>query len=276
MKKIINLLFAALIATGAAAQQKVSIEVLGHRGGRHEFDENTLSAFKGAYKKGIRSFETDARLTADNELVILHDSSLKRVAGVEMDVEQSTRKEIEPIVTKKGNPILFVDQLAQYFSTTDVHYIEWEMKTKKYTQEQLDIYCDKLYKTVMPSKPKNALYIFSSFDKRSVLTMKRLHPDVECMFITGKPMSSNLIKTVKELGFKRVACKLNGTSRSNMQKAHKAGLIVNLYPGGTIEDFQLAVALGADIICSDRPVGMVKFAKKKMKWVSPHKDIRCR
>lgn len=270
MKRIIITLCAAMMATAAWAQKNVSVEVIGHRGGRQEFEENTLSAFEDACKKGVHSFETDVRLTADNELVIIHDASLKRMTGTDMDVEKSTRDQISKVVTAKGNHIPFADQLAELFSTNDVHYIEWEMKTNNYTQEQLDFYCDKLYKTVMANKPEGALYVFSSFDTRSIKTMQRLHPDAECMFIIGQGMSYELIKTVKDLGLKRVACNINNTTRKSMQNAHKAGLIVNLWPGVAVEDFQLAVSLGADISCSDIPVEVMKFAKKKMKWVSPH------
>ena len=84
------------------AQEKVNVEVIGHRGGRAEFEENTLSAFESAYKKGVHSFETDIRLTADNELVIIHDANLKRVAGKDMNVEESTREQISKIVTENS------------------------------------------------------------------------------------------------------------------------------------------------------------------------------
>ena len=86
-------------------------------------------------------------------------------------------------------------------------------------------------------------------------------------------MSDELIKKVRDLGLKRVACNVAGTSRKSMQNAHKAGLIVNLWPGGCIEDFQLALALGADIACTDIPVELLKFVNKKMKWVSTVNDL---
>lgn len=273
MKRLLSLLCVAIFSTSAIAQSQIAIEVLGHRGGRYEFEENTLSAFNESYKKGVRSYETDIRLTADNELVILHDATLKKIANSDMNVEKSTREQISKMVTIKGNPIPFADQVAEFFSTRDIYYVEWEMKSNKYTQEQLDIYCDKLYKTVMPSKPAGALYIFSSFDKRSIITMKRLHPDAECMFITGEAMSEKLIAAAEELGVKRVACYLNGTTRDGVKKAHKAGLIVNLWPGGSVEDFMLATYLGADIACTDVPVEVLNFLKKKAKWISPHNDL---
>ena len=122
------------------AQQAREIQVIGHRGGRYEFEENTLAAFKGSYEKGVRGYETDIRMTADGELVITHDASLKRMTDVDLDVEKSTRKEIKKVKTKQGNPILFVDELVDYFRGSDIAYIEWEMKSDNYSEEQLKVY----------------------------------------------------------------------------------------------------------------------------------------
>ena len=269
MKKIICILCALLTISSAYAQKQLSIEILGHRGGRYEVDENTLSAFQTSYKRGIRSFETDIRLTADNELLIIHDASLKRTCGVDVDIEKSTRAELAKYKSTKGNPLLFADQLAAFFASRDIHYVEWEMKSNNYTEEQLKFYCDKLYNTVMPSKPAGALYIFSSFDKRAITTMKSLHPDAECMFISSTPVSEKLLAAADELGVKRLGARLKGTTYKAMEDAHKKGYIINLWPGGSIEDFQLAVALGADIACTDCPSEVLNFVKKKMKWVTP-------
>ena len=274
MKRFFYTLCAVVFATTAMAQEIAEIEVIGHRGGRYETDENTLSAFVESYKNGVRSYETDIRLTADNELVISHDASLKRMCSVDDDVEKSTRAELLKYKSLKGNPVLFVDQLAAFYSDKDIRYVEWEMKSNNYTPEQLEFYCDKLYKTVMASKPENALYVFSSFDERAITTMLRLHPDAEGMYLTAQPVCDEVIAKAKSLNVRRLGCTINGTSRSEMKKAHEAGMLVNLWPGSNIEDFRLAQALGADIACSDVPAAVIKFAKKNMKWVKIPKDLR--
>lgn len=274
MKRFFYTLCAVVFAATAMAQEIAEIEVIGHRGGRYETDENTLSAFVESYKNGVRSYETDIRLTADNELVISHDASLKRMCSVDVDVEKSTRAELFKYKSLKGNPVLFVDQLAAFYSDKDIRYVEWEMKSNNYTPEQLELYCDKLYKTVMASKPENALYVFSSFDERAITTMLRLHPDAEGMYLTAQPVCDEVIAKAKSLNVRRLGCTINGTSRSQMKKAHEAGMLVNLWPGSNIEDFRLAQALGADIACSDVPAAVIKFAKKNMKWVKIPKDLR--
>lgn len=272
MKKIICSLCFAFVTLSAMAQKPLAIEVLGHRGGRYEVDENTLTAFQTAYKNGVHSFETDIRLTADGDLVISHDASLKRMCGVDVIVENTTRKELKKYKSLKGNEVLFVDELAAFFAPRDIRYIEWEMKTNSYTPEQLKEYCDKLYNAVMPSKPAGAAYIFSSFDTRAITTMKALHSDADCMYLTSRPVEKAVLDKAEELGVKRLGCNLGGTSRKAMKEAHKRGMIVNLWPGGSLEDFQLAVNIGADIACTDYPQAVLKFVKKKMKWVSPQND----
>lgn len=274
MKKLFTLLLGVMMATTSMAQQARDIQVIGHRGGRYEFEENTLAAFKGSYAQGVRAYETDIRLTKDGELVVIHDSSLKHMADVDMDVEKSTREQIEKVRTKQGNPILFLDVLADYFSTTEILYIEWEMKSNNYTEEQLKTYCDKIYQTVMSKRPATALYVFSSFDHRALRIMKERHPDAECMLITGDPVSEQTIATTKSLGLRRMACGVDGTSRAAVKQAHKEGLIINLWPGGSIEDFQLALALGADIACTDYPVKVLQFISEKMPWIKGAKNIR--
>ena len=58
------------------AEEKWQIHA--HRGGRNEFDENTLSAFQASYAKGLRGFETDVRMCKDGALVIMHDGTIER------------------------------------------------------------------------------------------------------------------------------------------------------------------------------------------------------
>lgn len=274
MKRLLLSIIALTAAVGAWAQEAREIQVIGHRGGRYEFEENTLAAFKGSYEQGVRAYETDIRMTADGEMVIMHDASLERMAGVKLDVEKATRKEIKKVRTKQGNPVLFLDELLDYFAKTEILYIEWEMKSNNYSEEQLKVYCDKIYKMAMSKRPATALYIFSSFDHRALRTMKQLHPDAECMLITGDAMNEKTIATTKSLGLKRVACGVEGTSRAAMTQARKEGLIVNLWPGGSVEDFQLALALGADIACTDYPVKVLQFIGDKMPWVKGAKNIR--
>jgi glycerophosphoryl diester phosphodiesterase len=55
--------------------------IIAHRGASHAAPENTLAAFKLAWEEGADGIEGDFRLTADGEVVCIHDEDTKRVAG---------------------------------------------------------------------------------------------------------------------------------------------------------------------------------------------------
>lgn len=68
--------FVSLCAQPARAQDKGPL-IMAHRGGAHEMEENTMTAFRTSYEKGIRGFETDVRMTKDGAFVILHDDRIE-------------------------------------------------------------------------------------------------------------------------------------------------------------------------------------------------------
>lgn len=56
--------------------------------------ENSISAHIEAVKKGY-AIENDIHITADGEVVVFHDDTLKRVCGVDLKIEELTLSEIK-------------------------------------------------------------------------------------------------------------------------------------------------------------------------------------
>ena len=54
----------------------MSPELIGHRGARSLFPENTIAGFQAALAAGVRSFEIDIAMTRDGVLVLSHDPCL--------------------------------------------------------------------------------------------------------------------------------------------------------------------------------------------------------
>ncbi len=52
------------------------IEIIGHRGARGLFPENTLEGFRHCLALGLRAFELDVGMTADGVVVVSHDLAL--------------------------------------------------------------------------------------------------------------------------------------------------------------------------------------------------------
>lgn len=271
IKKATLLLAASIMAATAIAQDQ-QVRFFSHRGGRMEFDENTIPAFEASYKAGYRGYETDIRMTKDGKLVILHDSNLTRTTDTEGVVEQMTEAQIRKARTKKGNKVMFLDELMDWLdSKGDVTYVEFELKTTPvdlYPEERLREYCDKLYERVMRNKPEGATYLFTSGDYRGLRYLQQKHPGVQMLLITGKPCNDETIALCKAMGIDRLGATMDGTSRAAVKKAHEQGLIVSLWPGQSTADAMLGVYLGADFLCTDIPVEVKGFMAAKAPWVN--------
>lgn len=270
MKKTV--IAALLFCLGAAVYaQTQPVRYFSHRGGRQEFDENTIQAFEASYQAGYRGYETDVRLTADGQMVILHDSNLSRTSDTDGFVEKMTAEQIRKVHTKKGNKVMFLEDLMNWLdSKGDVTYVEFEIKTNAndYTEEKLHELCDKMYERVLRNKPENALYLFTSGDYRALRYMTIAHPDAELLLITGKPCCDETIDLCLAMGIPRLGATMDGTSRAAVKKAHEKGLVVSLWPGNSPDDAVFGAYVGADYLCTDVPVAVKKHLEANLPWIN--------
>lgn len=98
----IGLMLFTLAAAGQSPQTKPFFKepfLLGaHRGGANEWPENTLLAFREASKahSGVL-LETDARLTADGAVVLLHDKTVDRTTNGTGAVSELTLEQVRAL-----------------------------------------------------------------------------------------------------------------------------------------------------------------------------------
>lgn len=76
-----------------------------HRGlfnNNSDAPENSIPAFKKAIEKGY-GIELDVQLTKDNQLVVFHDASLKRMTGIDGKVWDYTLEELKSFTLANSN-----------------------------------------------------------------------------------------------------------------------------------------------------------------------------
>ena len=84
-------------------QSEKNIYVAAHRGWCEEYPENTMEAFKAAADLGVDQIETDVRITADGELVLIHDETVSRTTdgtGKVCELTLAQLKELDAGVKK--------------------------------------------------------------------------------------------------------------------------------------------------------------------------------
>lgn len=72
-------------------------ELIAHRGNAAEYPENTLPALRSALELGIRHLEFDVQLSADRQPMLLHDSDLKRTAGIDRHALEMSSRELAEV-----------------------------------------------------------------------------------------------------------------------------------------------------------------------------------
>lgn len=80
----------------------------GHRGNPAEHPENTLASFRSAVDLGVDMIECDVHLSADDELIVIHDHTLDRTTSGTGLVHQHTLAELRELDAGEGErlPVL--------------------------------------------------------------------------------------------------------------------------------------------------------------------------
>lgn len=277
MKKTLTIALALCLAVSAFAQTQ-TIRAFSHRGGRLERDENTAKAFQDSWDAGYTGFETDIRRTKDGVLYLTHDHTLERTTNGTGIFEQKTSAEIEQLRTKQGNKMMKFDEFIEFLQDKDNLYVEFELKTKPvelYPQELVEEVAERVYQAAKSIRTKNSVLRFTSSDIRGLRYLKKAHPQMiskgpksELLIIFTTGVTDETIETCKKEDIWVMGCKTDGTTRKMVQKAHKEGMIVSLWPTQKIEDFMLAAYLGSDAMCTDIPFTMKPWLEKKAPWLN--------
>ncbi|MCH8474938.1 MAG: hypothetical protein LAT55_06890 [Opitutales bacterium] len=99
---------------------------ISHRGLCKEATENTKEAFQRAREAGFTHLEADLRMTRDGHIVFSHDRDLRRLAGKDIRVAESTRETLEKIRFPDGNQLLFWEEWVKDYDKTG-----WTFDLKK-------------------------------------------------------------------------------------------------------------------------------------------------
>lgn len=117
--------------------------IAGHRGVKALFPENTLCSFQAAIDLGLDMIETDLQLTADHEIVLIHDDTLDRTTNGTGLVSRYTLKELRRLDAGIrfgkafiGQPVPTLAELCELVLPCPALLLNIEIKT--YTPETVD------------------------------------------------------------------------------------------------------------------------------------------
>jgi len=94
---VTSVFFVNYIVNDQLVYLKWNVQVAAHRGDLHNAPENSLSSIEAAIEQGVDAIEVDVMLTKDGVLILNHDPTLRRMAGIPDIVADMTYEEIADV-----------------------------------------------------------------------------------------------------------------------------------------------------------------------------------
>ena len=132
--------------------------------------ENSLAAFRAAVEKGYGS-ELDIHLLKDGELAVIHDHSLLRNAGVDVQIEELTSEELKNYhLDGTEETIPTFRQVLDIFEEKAPLIVELKAINGNH--------CALVDAAVAQLKDYKGVYCIESFDPRCIQYLKKQYPDI--------------------------------------------------------------------------------------------------
>lgn len=168
----------------------MTTRILAHRGASKYAPENTMAAFRLAYKTQAEGIETDVQLTKDNVPVLIHDENVRRTTDGSGFVQGYTFEELRSLDAGswfskeyKGEKIPSLEELLDWIRDYPL-FLHLELKTDVISYKNIErIVYDLLRKYNVLDRT-----FISSFNEESISIMKGINPSVTTAFLTSTKM----------------------------------------------------------------------------------------
>ena len=142
--------------------------VAAHRGDSYCCYENTMEAFEAAVVAGADMVETDVRMTKDGHLVLMHDASAKRTAGIDVKITEMSLSEVMQLNVGSEFHKLPVPTLDEFLAWAANHeHLMLNIELKEYHENGNESRCkecaDKVVEAVRNYKLEGRV-VLNSFD----------------------------------------------------------------------------------------------------------------
>jgi glycerophosphoryl diester phosphodiesterase len=230
-----------------------SIIRVAHRGASAQYPENTLLALRQAIQQGVDALEVDIHRTADDELVVIHDSTLERTTNGHGNVCDHRLQEIRQLDAGQGEKIPLFMEAIQLAREAQVRlYVEVKGGTET---EELAI-TEGVIRTLEEIDFLNQT-IVTSFSAKALLRAKALHPEVATMLDPspqdGSLTPSQICAQVLRAGANCLSYDFRFLTPAIVRECQLMGLTVWAWPPDEPQDIERTVRLNVQGIVTDRP-----------------------
>lgn len=231
------------------------MKVLAHRGWSGKYPENTMLAFEKAIEIGSDGIELDVHLSADGEVMVIHDESLERTAGVKGAVSDYKRSELERISAGKTKEDSYgftpIPSLEEYlcFMKDKSAITNIELKTAPVYYPGIE---EKTLALVDSFGLRDRV-VFSSFNWMSALRIKTLAPEIPCGLLHEFIKIFNQASLIKTNGFEYFHPGFKLVDDSIVEDCKKHGVGLNIWTVNEEEDIRKCQAWDINGVITNHP-----------------------
>jgi len=226
---------------------------IAHRGASGRAPENTHAAFAAALALGAEAIELDVQLSADGELVVIHDETLERTTDGAGPVGDRTAAELAALDAGswfapeyRGERIpLLADVIAQ---VRDRVTLNVEIKSAR----DLGVIEPKLAALVAAERATEWV-VFSSFHAGAVRGMRASAPWARLGVLCDEDPRTRGLALAGEVGAELVIPGRRWVDARIVEEAHVRGYDVWVWTVNEPGEIRRLIALGVDAIFSDYP-----------------------
>jgi glycerophosphoryl diester phosphodiesterase len=251
--------------------------VVAHRGGAGLWPENTMYGFERAVDLGVDVLETEIHSTADNILVLMHDSTVDRTTNGSGPISALTLEELKTLdagynwTSDGGQTFPFrgsgitVPTLGELFTALPDMRINIDIK-----QEKPSLVAS-LCKTIRTFDRVERVMV-ASFSSKVLKAFRRGCPEVTTSAGTGEVALFFVVNLVFLGALYRPACQafqvpeysggLRVLTKRFVNTAHRLNLAVHAWTINETTDMQRLLALGVDGIITDYPDRLISLLRE--------------
>jgi len=232
--------------------------IIGHRGYRAEYPENTLASFTAAMAAGAGMIELDVTLSRDRNVVVIHDDTLNRTTSGSGPVHQATLQALKQLDAGswfdsrfKGESLPTLEEVlilagGKILVNVEIKSSAWEAGFPEDAVERqvvdLIIRHDLLNSTLV-----------SSFHAGFLENIGKLPVHPEIAFITDRKTPQNTLDICQRLGVFSWHPHYKSLEKRHIEKAHSRGILVFPYTVNGVEEMLMLVNMGVDGMITDDP-----------------------
>ena len=230
-----------------------NFQIVGHRGFRSRYPENTIPSFKAAVDWGIKAIEFDVHPTRDRKLVVTHDHTVERCSNGKGYVHDFTFDEIRRLD--------FGGWKAPEFANTQIPTLEETLDCilskdpECYLLIELKEDDDECTRQVFDICSRYNLFSHSlilSFQCRQLQLLREWKQD---LFLQGFPYRylKNPPKKLYGTIFNKICIWTAEATNAEIADFHDLGVKVDICAVDTEEQFDKALSLDCDSITTNNP-----------------------